>query len=92
MAKANGLCEAADLDQIRFVEGAHRGPALAAGSCDTVISHGVINLSAGKAAVRARQPISIPPGRGFDERAESRQRAPFSARAARSRRLPKHRS
>jgi hypothetical protein len=46
-----------------------------------VISNGVINLSAGKAAVRARQPISIPPGvalmngRGYGS-------APFSARAA----------
>jgi hypothetical protein len=39
-----------------------------------VISNGVINLSADKAAVGARQPISIPPGRGFDERAELQQR------------------
>jgi hypothetical protein len=39
-----------------------------------VISNGVINLSADKAAVRARQPFSIPPGGGFDERAELRQR------------------
>jgi hypothetical protein len=38
------------------------------------ISNGVINLSAGKAAVRARQPVSIPPGHGFDERVGLRQR------------------
>jgi len=60
MAKADGLCETADLDQIRFVEGHIEDPPLAAGSCDTVISHGVINLSAATAAVRARQPISTP--------------------------------
>jgi hypothetical protein len=40
MAKADGLCETADLDQIRFVEGHIEDPPLAAGSCDTVISHG----------------------------------------------------
>ena len=74
MAKADGLCETADLDQIRFVEGHIEDPPLAAGSCDTVISHGGINLSAVKAAVRARQPISTPLGHGFDERAELRQR------------------
>jgi hypothetical protein len=74
MAKANGLCETADLDQIRFVEGHIEDPPLAAGSCDTVISHGVINLFADKAAVRARQPISILHACGLDERAELRQR------------------
>jgi hypothetical protein len=62
VAKGDGLCETADLNQIRFVEGHIEDPPLAAGSCDTVISHGVINLSADKAAVRARQPISIRPG------------------------------
>jgi hypothetical protein len=69
-----GHSETADLDQIRFVEGHIEDPPLAAGSCDTVISHGVINLSAAKAAVRARQPISTPLGHGFDQRAELRQR------------------
>ena len=54
------------LDQVRFVEGHFE----AACSCDVVISNGVINVSAGKAAVRARQPISIPLRRGFDERVE----------------------
>ena len=58
------------LDQVRFVEGHFE----AANSCDVVISNGAINLSADKAAVRPRQPISIPPGRGFGERAELGQR------------------
>ena len=62
------------LDQVRFVEGHFEDLPLAACSCDVVISNGVINVSAGKAAVRARQPISIPPWRGFDDRAELRQR------------------
>jgi hypothetical protein len=74
MAKADGLCETADLDQIRFVGGHIEDPPLTADSCDTVISYGAINLSAAKAAVRARQPISTPLGHGFDERAELRQR------------------
>ncbi len=82
MAKADGLCETADLDQIRFVEGhIEDPPPLAAGSCDMVISHGVINLSADKAAVRARQPTSIPPGRGLTN-GRSYGSAPFSAWAA----------
>ena len=62
------------LDQVRFVEGHFEDLPLAANSCDVVISNGVINVSAGKAAVRARQPISIPPWRGFDDRAELGQR------------------
>jgi Methyltransferase domain len=62
------------LDQVRFVEGHFEDLPLAANSCDVVISNGAINLSADKAAVRPRQPISIPPRRGFDERAKLRQR------------------
>jgi ubiquinone/menaquinone biosynthesis C-methylase UbiE len=74
LAKAGGLCETAGLDQVRFVEGHIEDLAKTAGSCDVAISDHVTKLSTGKAAVRARQPISIPPRRGFDERAELPQR------------------
>ena len=58
------------LDLVRFGEGHFEDLPLAANSCDVVISNGAINLSADKAAVRPRQPISIPLRRGFDERVE----------------------
>ena len=74
LAKAEGLGETAGLAQVGFVEGHFEDLPVAADSCDVVISNGVINLSADKTAARARQPISIPPRRGFDERAELRQR------------------
>jgi hypothetical protein len=68
----HGLGETAGLAQARFAVGHFEDLPVAADSCDVVISNGVINLSADKAA-RARRPISIPPRRGFDERAELRQ-------------------
>ena len=38
MAKADGLCDTAGLDQVGFVEGHIEDPPLAADSCDVVIS------------------------------------------------------
>jgi hypothetical protein len=40
MAKADGLCETAGLDQVGFVEGHIEDPPLATDSCDVVISQG----------------------------------------------------
>ena len=80
MAKAEGLCETDGLDQVRFAGGHIVDPPLAAGPCDVVISHGVINPSTGKAA-HGRGSQSPSP-RVVLTKGRSDGSAPFSARAA----------
>jgi arsenite methyltransferase len=62
LAKAERLRAAAGLDQVRFVEGDIGDVPLADGSCDVVISNGVINLSADKPAVFAEVARVLVPG------------------------------
>ena len=62
LAKAERLRLAAGLDQVRFVEGHIEAAPLADSSCDVVISNGVINLSADKAAVFAEVARVLVPG------------------------------
>jgi len=62
LAKAERLRLAAGLDNVRFVEGRIEDIPLADSSCDVVISNGVINLSADKAAVFAEVARVLAPG------------------------------
>ncbi len=62
LAKAERLRDTAGLEQVRFVEGHIEDLPLADGSCDVVISNGVINLSADKAAAFAEAARVLVPG------------------------------
>jgi ubiquinone/menaquinone biosynthesis C-methylase UbiE len=62
LAKAERLRAAAGLAQARFVEGHIEHLPVADDSCDVVISNGVINLSADKAAVFAEVARVLVPG------------------------------
>jgi ubiquinone/menaquinone biosynthesis C-methylase UbiE len=62
LAKAERLRVAAGLPQVRFVEGHIEDLPVADGSCDVVISNGVVNLSADKAAVFAGTARVLAPG------------------------------
>ena len=53
LAKADRLRAAAGLDQVRFLDARIEQLPIADGSCELVISNGVINLSADKSAVFA---------------------------------------
>ena len=62
LAKAERLRAASNLDHIRFLDGHIESLPLADGSYDVVISNGVINLSADKAAVFAEVARVLAPG------------------------------
>jgi SAM-dependent methyltransferase len=60
--KAERLRLASGLDHVRFVEGRIEDVPLADGSCDAVISNGVVNLSADKASVFSEAARVLVPG------------------------------
>jgi ubiquinone/menaquinone biosynthesis C-methylase UbiE len=62
LAKAERLRETAGLDHVRFIEGHIEDLPLPDGSCDLVISNGVINLAADKAAVFSEVERVLSPG------------------------------
>jgi len=62
LAKAERLRAAANLDQVRFVEGHIEDVPLPDGSCDVVVSNGVINLAADKSAVFSEVARVLAPG------------------------------
>ena len=62
LAKAERLRVASGLDHIRFIEGHIEDLPMPDGSCDLVISNGVINLAADKAAVFSEVARVLAPG------------------------------
>jgi len=65
LAKAERLRRAAGLDQVRFLNGHIEQLPMPDGSCDLVISNGVINLSADKTAVFTEAVRVLRPGGRF---------------------------
>jgi arsenite methyltransferase len=62
LAKAERLRLATNLDHVRFVEGQIEDVPMSDGSCDVVVSNGVFNLSADKAAVFSEVARVLVPG------------------------------
>lgn len=61
LAKARGLAEQAGIANVEFRQGQIEGPPVEPGSVDCVISNGVVNLSADKAAVFAAAAAALRP-------------------------------